>query len=53
MAATKVNIGTLVVTDAYAKEYKTGSRGWFGKAIDPSTNKKYQVTAVEIGSKAK
>lgn len=49
--AEKLNIGTLVVMTAYAKTFKTGSRGFHGKLVDPATGKTYQVQAVEIGSK--
>lgn len=49
--ANKVNIPTLVSMSLHEKEYKTGSTGFFGKMVDPLTGKRYQVTAVEIGSK--
>jgi uncharacterized protein (DUF2147 family) len=49
--ASKANIDHLVVLDAYEKVFKTGSKGFFGKVLDPQTGKRYQITAVEIGSK--
>lgn len=51
--ATKVNVTTLVMTDTWEKKYSTGSTGFFGKAVDPNSGKKYQITAAEIGSKPK
>ena len=48
--ATKVDITQLVITNAYAKTYSSGKRGFFGKALDPRTGQKYQIVgAVEIG----
>jgi len=41
---------TLVVQSAYERTFKSGSRGFFGKLIDPSSGKVYQVQAVEVGS---
>ncbi len=49
--AVKVDINQLVVLGAYVKNFSTGSRGFQGKLLDPQTGKRYQVTAVEIGSK--
>ena len=49
--AEQLNIGTLVVISAYGKDYKTGSKGFQGKLLDPATGKRYQVQAVEIKSK--
>lgn len=51
MKAERLDIGTLVVLSAYAKRFKTGSDGFQGKVLNPSTGKRYQVTAVRIGSK--
>lgn len=51
MGAERLDIGTLVVLTAYAKRFKTGSDGFQGKVLDPSTGKRYQITAVRIGSK--
>jgi len=51
MAAEKVELGTLIVLNAYRKVFKTGSDGFQGKVLDPTTGKRYQVTAVRIGSK--
>lgn len=50
--AVKLDISQLVVIGAYAKNFSTGSRGFQGKLLDPATGKRYQVQAVEIGSKA-
>ena len=48
--AVKVDITQLVITNAYAKTYSSGKRGFFGKALDPRTGQKYQIVgAVEIG----
>jgi hypothetical protein len=48
----KLDIKQLIVIDVYEKEFKTGSKGFFGKVLDPSTGKKYQITgAVEIKEK--
>ena len=41
----------LIVLSAYPKQFKTGSKGFHGKLLDPETGKRYQVQAVEIGSK--
>lgn len=49
--AEQLNIGQLIVLGAYAKSFSTGSRGFQGKVLDPATGKRYQVQAVEIGSK--
>ena len=51
--ADKVDIKQLIVVDAYKRTFKTGSVGFAGKVINPETGKKYQVTAIEIGSKPK
>jgi len=51
--AERLNITQLLIHDAFRKTFKTGSKGFFGKAIDPNTGKRYQITAVEIGSKKK
>ena len=48
--AQRMDMTTLVVNDAFAAEFKTGSRGFRGKLLDPQTGKRYQVTAVEIHS---
>ncbi len=48
--AAKVAISQLVVVSAYEKTFKSGKRGFFGKVLDPSTGKRYQlIGAVEIG----
>lgn len=47
--AAKVSVNTLVITAAYAKTFSSGKNGFFGKAIDPTTGKKYQIVgAVEL-----
>jgi len=53
----KENEKTFGILTANQKEFKTGSKGFFGhgKITDPDTGKKYQVSCniVEIGSKPK
>jgi len=49
--AQALSIGTLVVIGAYPKTFSTGSTGFHGKVLDPASGKRYQVTAVEIGTK--
>ena len=47
--AEKVDISQLIVLAAYKKTFSTGKQGWFGKAMDPRTGKRYQIIgAVEI-----
>ena len=47
--ATKMDIGNLVVISAYGKTFSSGKRGFFGKAQDISTGKRYQIIgAVEL-----
>lgn len=48
--ATPVQVGNLLVVNAWAKTYSTGSTGFFGQAVDGS-GVKYQITAVKCGSK--
>ena len=48
--AEALDMTQLVVIGVYAKTFKTGSRGFHGKLLNPATGKRYQVTAVEIGS---
>lgn len=44
-----VNIAQLVITGAYAKTFSSGKGGFFGKALDPQTGKRYQIIgAVEL-----
>jgi hypothetical protein len=50
--APRVDVGQLIVTDAWEKVFSTGSRGFFGRAQD-ATGRRYQITAVEVGSKPK
>jgi len=51
--ATKVSIKSLIVMKAYAKTFKTGSTGWFGRVLDADDpTKVYIITgAVLVGSK--
>ena len=47
--AQAVNITQLVITGAYAKTFSTGKGGFFGKALDPVSGKRYQIIgAVEL-----
>ncbi|MDD5510821.1 MAG: hypothetical protein PHI12_08425 [Dehalococcoidales bacterium] len=47
--AAKYDVTQLVITAAYAKTFSSGKGGFFGKAINPATGKKYQIVgAVEI-----
>ncbi|MFA5376702.1 MAG: hypothetical protein WC455_13220 [Dehalococcoidia bacterium] len=49
--AQKVDISQLVITAAYAKTFSSGKGGFFGKAMNPATGKKYQIIgAVELAS---
>ncbi len=49
--APKLDISQLVVISANERVFSTGKRGFFGKVLDPSTGKRYQVIgAVEIAS---
>jgi len=49
--AERLEMAQLVVIAAYARTFSTGKRGFFGKVLDPSTGKRYQVVAaVEIAS---
>lgn len=49
--APKVDISQLVIMSAYGKNFSTGKKGFFGKAMNPATGQKYQIIgAVEIAS---
>lgn len=49
--AEKVDIGQLVVLNAYRKVFSSGKSGFQGKVLDPRTGKRYQVVgAVELAS---
>jgi hypothetical protein len=48
--AETADVRQLIVVQAFKKRFKTGSSGFFGKAVD-ERGKRYQITAVEIGSK--
>ncbi len=41
--AVRVDITTLVVDSAYGKTFSSGKPGFFGKATDPRTGKRYQI----------
>ncbi len=48
--APKYEVTQLVITSANLKVFSTGKRGFFGKALDPATGKRYQIIgAVELG----
>lgn len=50
--AVRLGITQLVVLSAFEKVFSTGSHGWFGQVLDPSTGTKYQITgAVAIKAK--
>lgn len=50
--ALRLPINSLVILSAFEKHFSTGTRGFFGQAVDPATGKKYQIVgAVELGSK--
>ncbi len=47
--AVKEDITQLVITAAYRKTFSSGKGGFFGKALDPRTGKRYQIIgAVEL-----
>ncbi len=47
--ATKLDIAQLVVLTAYAKTFKSGKQGFFGKVMNPATGDRYQIVgAVKI-----
>ena len=47
--AVKLDISQLVITNAYGKTFSSGKGGFFGKAMDPRTGKRYQIIgAVEL-----
>jgi hypothetical protein len=49
--APKLSLSQLVVLSAYGRTFSSGKPGFFGKVLDPSTGKRYQVIgAVEIAS---
>ncbi len=51
--AEKYPIAQLLITSAYARTYKTGSKGFHGQAVDPVTGKKFTIIgAVENKVKA-
>lgn len=48
--ARPVTIGTIMMVNAYEKNFSTGSTGFFGQGMD-SSGVKYTITAVKNGSK--
>ena len=47
--AVKADVTQLVIIAAYAKTFSSGKPGFFGKALDPQTGKRYQIIgAVEL-----
>lgn len=49
--APKADISQLVILNAYEKTFSSGKPGFFGKALDPATGKRYQIIgAVELSS---
>ena len=49
----KYPIQQLLITSAYEKHFSTGSKGFFGKGIDPATGKAFTIIgAVENKPKA-
>jgi len=47
--AQRLDIGQLIVTDAWAKTYSTGKTGFFGKAVDASGARYQIIGAVKLG----
>jgi len=41
--AQRLEITQLVVDNAYARTFSTGSTGWFGRVTDPRTGTRYQI----------
>lgn len=41
--AQRVDVTQLIVDAAYAKTFSSGKGGFFGKATDPRTGKRYQI----------
>jgi hypothetical protein len=41
--AVRLDITQLMVDSAYAKTFSSGKGGFFGKATDPRTGKRYQI----------
>lgn len=51
--AERYPIDQLHITSAYARTYKTGSKGFHGQAVDPVTGRKFTIIgAVENKTKA-
>jgi hypothetical protein len=50
--AAKMELGSLIATAAYARIFKTGSTGWFGRVVDTTTGIEYQIIgAVQLGTR--
>ncbi len=47
--APKVDIGQLIVTDAWAKTFSSGKTGFFGRAVGANGDRYQIVGAVKIG----
>jgi hypothetical protein len=41
--AQRVDVTQLIVDAAYGKTFSSGKSGFFGKATDPRTGKRYQI----------
>ncbi|MDD4986722.1 MAG: hypothetical protein PHQ43_13255 [Dehalococcoidales bacterium] len=50
--APRLEVGQIIITDAWERVFNTGSRGFFGRGMD-AAGKRYQITAIEIGTKPK
>ncbi len=46
--APRVDIGQLIITDAWGKTFSTGKTGFFGKAVDQHGNRYQIVAAVKL-----
>jgi hypothetical protein len=47
--AVKSDVTSLIITAGYQKTFSSGKPGFFGKAQDPRTGKRYQIIgAVEL-----
>jgi hypothetical protein len=41
--AQRLDLTQLVVDNAFARTFSTGSTGWFGRVTDPRTGTRYQI----------
>ena len=46
--APRMDIGQLIVTDAWGKTFQSGKTGFFGKAVDSQGNRYQIVGAVKL-----